>query len=54
MKLGFINAEDMGHDGPLFRSQVEWAQYLKSHCRAAVDQTCWGNGWTSQAFPSYP
>ncbi len=40
--LGFLNAQDMANDGPLFRSEAEWTHVLKDHCRDAVDETCWG------------
>ena len=40
--LGFLNAQDMADDGPLFRSEAEWTRTLKDHCRGAVDERCWG------------
>ncbi len=40
--LGFLNAQDMADDGPLFRSEAEWTCAMKDHYRGAVDETCWG------------
>ena len=40
--LGFLNAQDMANDSPLFRSEAEWTRALKDHCRGAVNATCWG------------
>ena len=40
--LGFLNAQDMTNDGPLFQSEAEWTHALKDHCRGAVDEACWG------------
>ena len=38
--LGFLNAQDMTDDGPLFRSEEEWTRAMKDHRRGAVDETC--------------
>ena len=40
--LGFLKAQDMADEGPLFRSKAEWIRVLKDHSRATVDETCWG------------
>ena len=39
--LGFLNAQDMYKDGPLFQSYVEWENKLKEYCDGVVDKTCW-------------
>ena len=39
--LGFLNAEDMSPDGPLFRSEGDWVRAMKDHARGVVDDTCW-------------
>ena len=46
--LGFLNAQDMAGDGPLFRSEADWAHTLKEHSRGIVDETCW-SGWLNVA-----
>lgn len=42
--LGFLNAEDMIDDGPLFRSPAAVETLLKRHGSGIVDEACWG-GW---------
>ena len=40
--LGFLNAQDMANDGPLFGSEAEWTCILKNHAMHAVNKACWG------------
>ena len=40
--LGFLDAQDMTDDGPLFRSEEEWKRVMEDHCCGAVDERCWG------------
>ena len=40
--LGFLNAQDMADDGPLFRSKADWECVLKNYSQDVVDETCWG------------
>lgn len=40
--LGFLNAQDMVGDGPLFQSEVEWTSTLQDHCLGVVNGACWG------------
>ena len=40
--FGFLNAQDMAGDGPLFPSEAEWTRALKDHCQDVVPETCWG------------
>lgn len=40
--LGFLNANDMAKNGPLFRSEEDWTRALMSHARSVVDESCWG------------
>ena len=39
--LGFLKAEDMRRDGPLFRDQGDWVGALREHASGAIDGTCW-------------
>ena len=40
--LGFLNAQDMACDGPLFSCEAEWERTLKNYCQDVVDEACWG------------
>ena len=40
--LGFLDAQDMSQDGPLFRSEAYWGRVLKGHCNGIVPEGCWG------------
>ena len=49
--LGFLNAQDMAGDGPLFSFDAEWERTLKDYCQDVVDEVCWGE-W--QDFAGVP
>ena len=49
--LGFLNARDMANDGPLFGSRADWERVLKTYSGGVVDNSCWGNAWTSTGRP---
>lgn len=52
--LGFLDAEDMAEDGPLFRSEREWERILKDHSRNFVDEKCWGKRLDVHNVPLLP
>ncbi len=52
--LGFLDAEDMAEDGPLFRSEREWEHILKDHSRSFVDEKCWGKRIDVHGVPLLP
>ena len=52
--LGFLNAEDMADNGPLFRSEKEWDCILKDHCHSVVDNTCWRKCLNVNGVPFFP
>ena len=52
--LGFLNAQDMADDGPLFRSEAEWTLVLKDHSRGTVDETRWGEWLDIAGTPLIP
>ena len=52
--LGFLDAEDMADNGPLFRSEQEWERILKDHCRSVVDENCWGKWLDVHGVPLLP
>ncbi len=52
--LGFLKAQDMADEGPLFRSKAEWIRVLKDHSRAAVDETWWGEWLDIAGVPLIP
>ena len=52
--LGYLDAEDMAEDGPLFRSEGEWERILKDHCRSVVDNECWGKCLNVNGVPLLP
>ena len=52
--LGFLNAQDMAADGPLFRSEAEWTRALKEHSRGTVDEKCWGEWLVIEGTPFLP
>ena len=39
--LGFLNAEDMERDGPLFLSESDWGRAIKDHARGIVPAAFW-------------
>lgn len=43
--LGFLNAQDMANDGPLFRCYADWERALKTYGDGVVDNSCWGKRW---------
>ena len=43
--LGFLNAQDMENDGPLFRCYADWERALKTYGNDVVDNSCWGKRW---------
>ena len=52
--LGFLNAQDMADDGPLFRSGAEWTRVMKDHSRGALDESCWGEWLDIAGTPLIP
>jgi len=52
--LGFLNAEDMTGDGPLFRSPVAVENLLKRHGSSIVDEACWGDRLDIDGTPLIP
>ena len=52
--LGFLDAEDMAYDGPLFRSEREWEHILKDHSRSFVDEKCWRKRINVHGVPLLP
>ncbi len=52
--LGFLDAEDMANDGPLFRSEQEWGYILKEHSRNFVDERCWRKPISVHGVPLLP
>ncbi len=40
--LGFLNAQDMAADGPVFPSETSWEGAMRDHSLSVVDQACWG------------
>lgn len=49
--LGFLDAEDMAGDGPLFRSHDDWVDAVKGHAAGAVDASCWGRQLRVEGVP---
>ena len=52
--LGFLNAEDMACDGPLFSTEVDWEKALKKYCDGIVDNSCWGGRLDIAGTPLIP
>ena len=52
--LGFLDAEEMAYDGPLFQSEKDWKRILKDHSRSVVDQNCWGKWLDVNCVPLVP
>ncbi len=52
--LGFLNAQDMAYEGPLFRSEAEWTRVMKDYSRGTVDETCWGEWLDIAGTPLIP
>ena len=52
--LGFLNAQDMADDGPLFRSKAEWERIFRKHCRGLVPEVCWGKRLDIGGTPLIP
>ncbi len=40
--LGFLNAQDMACESPIFKSKADWERVLKKYCENTIDNTCWG------------
>lgn len=43
--LGFLNAQDMACDSPIFESKEDWKRVLKKYSKNTVDNTCWEKRW---------
>ena len=43
--LGFLNAQDMACDSPIFKSEEDWMCILKNYSKNTVDNTCWEKRW---------
>ena len=43
--LGFLNAQDMACDSPIFKSEEDWMRILKNYSKNTVDNTCWEKRW---------
>ena len=43
--LGFLNAQDMACDSPIFKSEEDWKRVLKNYSKNTVDNTCWEKRW---------
>lgn len=43
--LGFLNANDMACDSPIFKSEADWKRVLKNYSENTVDNTCWEKRW---------
>ena len=43
--LGFLNAQDMACDSPIFKSEEDWKRVLKNYSENTVDNTCWEKYW---------
>ena len=51
--LGFLGAEDMGGDGPLFRTHDDWVDAVRRHAAGAVDESCWEKRLQVQDVPLF-
>ena len=40
--LGFLNAQDMACDSPIFKSESDWKRILKEYAKNTIDNSCWG------------
>ena len=49
--LGFLNAQEMAADGPLFRTESEWTRTLRAHSRGTVAEMCWGEWMDFSSVP---
>ena len=49
--LGFLNAQDMADDGPLFRSEAEWTRVMKDLAGVPSTSLVGENGWISRVRP---
>lgn len=52
--LGFLNAQDMGKNGPIFPSELDWERTLKKHCAGVIDDTIWEQQWDFAGVPLLP
>ena len=52
--LGFLNADDMDCDGPLFSTDADWEEFFKKHCKGIVDNCCWDKEWNVAGTPLVP
>ena len=39
--LGFLNANDMACESPIFKSEADWKRVLKTYGEATIDNSCW-------------
>ena len=52
--LGFLAAEDMAADGPLFHTHDDWANSLKRHSAGTVNDSCWDKPLDFDGVPLLP
>ena len=52
--LGFLDADDMHRDGPLFQTHDDWVNAVRQHAVGAVDESCWGSRLQIQNVPLFP
>ena len=43
--LGFLNAQDMACDSPIFKCEEDWKRVLKNYSENTVDNACWEKRW---------
>ena len=52
--LGFLKAQDMAGDGPLFGSEAEWSHALQTYSDDTIDGTCWEEWLDISGVPLLP
>lgn len=52
--LGFLAAEEMADDGPLFYTHDDWINSLKHHSAGTVNDSCWENPLYFDRVPLLP
>lgn len=52
--LGFLDAEDMIADGPLFGTHDDWVDAVRGHAGVAVDESCWEKRLDVAGVPLFP
>ena len=49
--LGFLNADDMRDQGPLFMTLADWDDHLREHCTRMVPPSCWNRTFDVDGTP---